>query len=99
MRAVSIAARVLHAALPIDKDQCSWRMGVPTYDDDKPWNRPGAETLDAALDGVIAAPVHARGPRGLAVHASWTTDSAEWSTFDLRWGHAAPLDVSVIDPP
>jgi hypothetical protein len=34
---------------------CRWRIGVPSYDDDAPWHRPDAETLAAALDGVIDA--------------------------------------------
>jgi hypothetical protein len=80
---------------------CRWRVGIPTYEEDKPWHRPDAEILSAALDGVAAAKPGDEGrtpPVGLAVYASWTTDAGEWAEFDLRRG-AVPQDLGVIDPP
>jgi hypothetical protein len=86
-----------------DAGGCTWRMGVPDYDDDAPWHRPEAETLRAALDGIPqngdGLPLDARSPDGIAVYASWTTEPVEWATLDLRWRRAAPLDVEWIDGP
>ncbi len=81
--------------------RCGWRVGVPSYEDDKPWHRPEAETLRAALDGVtagIAGAPEGRAPLGAAVYASWTTDAAEWAAFDA-WRGAASTDGGAVDPP
>jgi hypothetical protein len=97
----------LGATLPPASDPagCTWRMGVPDYDDDAPWHRPEAETLRAALDGVTEGAAddttlpNGRRPDGVAIYASWTTDPVEWATFDLRWLRAAPYNVEWIDGP
>lgn len=75
---------------------CTWRMGVPTYEDDKPWHRPDAETLAAAIAGIDAATAE---PHGMAIYASWTTDAAEWALFDLRVRERTPTNVEAVDPP
>lgn len=80
---------------------CGWRIGVPSYEDDKPWHRPEAETLRAALDGVtagIAASPDGKAPLGVAVYASWTTDATEWAAFDA-WRGAVSTDGGGVDPP
>ncbi|MDP2311900.1 MAG: glycoside hydrolase family 18 protein [Pseudomonadota bacterium] len=81
---------------------CAWRIGVPTYEDDKPWHRPDAETLDAAIEGVrmagsslVAVPSF----RGLAIYAGWTTDVGEWATFDRAWRGVEPAEVEVLEAP
>jgi hypothetical protein len=81
---------------PGDPRGCTWRMGVPDYDDDEPWHRPAAETLEAAIAGIAAARP-GRGPDGLAIYASWTTDAVEWAAFDRRWRGVEPAGP-VIDP-
>lgn len=80
---------------------CDWRIGVPDYDDDKPWHRPQAETLSAALDGVIQAEMDGPFPglKGLAIYSSWTTSPQEWAEFDLRWNNREPTNMNWMDPP
>ena len=63
-------------------------VGVPTYDDTNLMHRPGVETLDNALQGVVAGLRGVGGGgtfEGVAVYAEWTTDEAEWATFDRVW--------------
>ncbi len=70
-------------------DHCHWSIGVPAYEDDEPWHRPGVETISHGIAGVRrglarldAVPATFT---GIAVYASWTTDAEEWATFDREW--------------
>ncbi len=77
-------------------ERCVWRIGVPAYEDDKPWHRPDAETLAAAIAGVErglgTAPANFR---GLAIYAGWTTNLAEWAVFDEAWRGEEAVGVGV----
>jgi hypothetical protein len=63
-------------------------VGVPTYDDTNLMHRAGVETLENGLLGVVAGLRGVGGGgtfEGVAVYAEWTTDEAEWQTFDRVW--------------
>ena len=87
---------------PPDQGGCTWRIGLPAYEDDEPYHHPEVETIGAAIDGVNAAlstiPAPA-GFRGVAIYASWTTDDAEWATYDQRWRGRDPVSAARIDAP
>lgn len=57
-------------------------LGVPVYDDDELYHRPGVENLETALLGIHAGlaeyanlPAHYQ---GVVIYSDWTMDSAEW---------------------
>ncbi len=96
-------------AADLPNARCTWRVGVPDYDDDKPWHRPEAETLAAALQAYNAAK-HAfpssasllstllvKPPAGLALYASWTTDSQEWALFDTVGRGVGPGNTDILE--
>ena len=88
-------------ALLADAHPCALRIGLPSYDDDKPWHRPDAETLSAAADGAVAGVGDATGAGmldGFALYASWSMDEAEWAQFDIRLRGTDPTDVTTFDP-
>jgi Glycosyl hydrolases family 18 len=67
---------------------CTWRMGVPSYDDAIPHHDLDVERLDVALRGVregLAEAGKAGGFSGVAIYASWTTDDQEWAAYDRLW--------------
>ncbi len=80
--------RELADTLPPPEDGgCVWLVGLPAYEDDEPWHHPGVETIDEAIRGVNdafddGAPANFR---GVAIYASWTTDAAEWGSYDQLW--------------
>ncbi|MDP2307437.1 MAG: hypothetical protein Q8P18_15530 [Pseudomonadota bacterium] len=79
--------------------RCVWRIGVPAYEDDKPWHRPDAETIGAAIEGVRRGiEPTPKNFRGLAIYAAWTTDRAEWEVFDRSWRGVEPAEVLVEMP-
>ena len=93
--------RALATLPPPEQGGCLIWIGVPAYEDDVGWHRPDAETLAAGLAGVNRALderwlAHVR---GVAVYASWTTDAAEWATYDADWRRRAPVDAPLIDAP
>jgi spore germination protein YaaH len=61
-------------------------MGVPTYED-RGWTfHPEAENMESALRGIrLALPDVAGAPPGIAIYAHWTTDDAEWATYQRLW--------------
>lgn len=91
------------AALPgPEQGGCTVRVGVPSYEDDEPWHRPEAETLEAALRGVNGALLALPGGlpaslRGVAIYGSWTTDAAEWASYDRLWRGRDPVAGALID--
>lgn len=94
----------LLALPPPEEGGCTMRIGVPAYEDDEPWHRPEAETLEAGLLGVRRAlEARAGGPPahllGVAIYASWTTDEAEWATYDRLWRGRAPVAAGLVDRP
>lgn len=57
-------------------------LGVPVYDDDELYHRPGVENLETALLGLHAGlqtfsklPAHYQ---GVVIYSDWTMDGAEW---------------------
>ncbi len=92
--------RELRAALPTRADGgCDLVMGVPAYEDDEPWHRPDAETIERGLRGVIAGARAGEGRAvdGVAIYASWTTDAEEWATYERLWLERAPRGATVSD--
>lgn len=69
-------------------------IGVPTYDATGLMHRPGVETLENALLGIVAGLRGAGGGgtfEGVALYAEWTTTPEEWSTYERVWrGGARP---------
>jgi hypothetical protein len=69
-------------------------IGVPTYDATGLMHRPGVETLENALLGVISGLSGAGGGgtfEGVAVYAEWTTSPEEWAVYERLWrGGAGP---------
>ena len=63
-------------------------MGLPTYDETGLMHRGGVETLANGLFGVIAGlrGLGAGGTfEGVALYAEWTTDEAEWMSYERLW--------------
>jgi len=63
-------------------------MGVPTYEDHGFMHRAGVETLDNALQGIVAGlrGLGAGGTfEGVALYAEWTTDADDWAVYERRW--------------
>lgn len=87
---------------PPPEGGCEWSMGVPAYEDDVPWHRPGVETIERGILGVRRglAGARVRGSfTGIAVYASWTTDRPEWAAYERLWRGRAPSGVIVAERP
>lgn len=102
-RLVAEWTRDLLATLPTHADGgCELRMGVPTYEDDELYHRPDVETAEHALRGILHALASDDAPRpleGVAIYASWTTDAAEWATYERLWRGRAPSGATVTEAP
>jgi hypothetical protein len=63
-------------------------LGVPTYDETGIMHRRAVETPENALLGVVWG-LRGRGEggtfEGVALYAEWTTDAAEWDTYERLW--------------
>ena len=63
-------------------------IGIPTYDGSGLMHRADVESPENALAGVVAG---LRGVgeggtfEGVALYAEWTTDEAEWATYERLW--------------
>jgi hypothetical protein len=80
---------------------CSWRMGIPSYDDHAPHHKLDVERIDLALLGVRDGPAaagRAGGFTGVAIYASWTTDAQEWAAYDALWLGRAPTAQVIAEP-
>jgi hypothetical protein len=86
--------RQLAATLPSpSKGGCEWLMGVPAYDDDKGYHRPDVETVEYSLKGIRAGLGSIKVPesfRGVAIYASFTTDSNKWTVYNKLWRGVGP---------
>jgi len=63
-------------------------VGVPTYDQASFMHRPGVETPENALLGVVAGLRGLGGGgtfEGVALYAEWTTDEREWAVYERVW--------------
>jgi hypothetical protein len=68
-------------------------MGLPTYDETGLMHRGDVETLSNGLFGVIAGlrGLGAGGTfEGVALYAGWTTDEAEWASYERLWRGRRP---------
>lgn len=66
-------------------------VGVPTYDETGLMHRGRVETPENAFLGIVQG-LRGLGPggtfEGVALYAEWTTDQAEWNTYEHLWrGH------------
>ncbi|MCB9764124.1 MAG: hypothetical protein H6739_30415 [Alphaproteobacteria bacterium] len=84
---------------PPEAGGCTWRMGLPAYEDDEPWHHPDVETVDEAIRGVRAGlgPEPPSNFLGVAVYASWTTDADEWAAYEQLWRARAPSGAALPD--
>ncbi len=80
--------RFVSALAPLDVET-SLIVGIPTYDAELPGHDPQAESLPAAIGGIIAgltqAGAEADRVRGLGLYAYWSTDAFEWNTYHELW--------------
>jgi phosphopantetheinyl transferase (holo-ACP synthase) len=63
-------------------------LGIPTYDETGLMHRAGVETPENALTRIVAGLRGVGGGgtfEGVAVYAGWTTDEAEWRTYERLW--------------
>jgi hypothetical protein len=93
-RYVSWAASAVTRSLARSRVRARVLLGVPTYDQTGLMHRAGVETPENALLGVIAGLRGVGGGgtfEGVALYAEWTTDAAEWQSYERLWrGQAAP---------
>jgi hypothetical protein len=63
-------------------------VGIPTYEERGRMHRPGVETPESALLGVLSGLQRVRDPRsfeGVALYAGWTTDENKWGIYERLW--------------
>ena len=63
-------------------------IGIPTYDGSGLMHRADVESPENALAGLIAGLRGVGGGgtfEGVALYAEWTTDEAEWATYERLW--------------
>jgi hypothetical protein len=93
-RYVSWAAAAVTRSLARSRTRARVLLGVPTYDQTGLMHRAGVETPENALLGVIAGLRGVGGGgtfEGVALYAEWTTDAAEWQSYERLWrGQAVP---------
>ncbi len=74
------------SSLPLpNQGGCRWSMGIPSYEEEKPWHHPWAENLERALYGVLRAGALPSSFQGVTIYADWTTDDEEWGLYDRIW--------------
>lgn len=63
-------------------------IGIPTYDGSGLMHRSDVESPENALAGLVAGLRGVGGGgtfEGVALYAEWTTDEAEWATYERLW--------------
>ncbi|MCU0241903.1 MAG: glycoside hydrolase family 18 protein [Vicinamibacteria bacterium] len=79
-----------------------WMIGVPTYDAQGLMHRAGVETLDNALLGAVAG-LRESGAggafEGVALYAEWTTDAAEWNSYERLWRGTSARSIPPVSTP
>jgi len=66
-------------------------IGIPTYDGSGLMHRADVENPENALAGLVAGLRGVGGGgtfEGVALYAEWTTDEAEWATYERLWRNA-----------
>jgi hypothetical protein len=80
--------RFLSALVPLDVET-RLIIGIPTYDAELPGHDPAAESIPAAVSGVLDGLAQnesvADRVRGLGIYAYWSTDASEWNTYHQFW--------------
>jgi hypothetical protein len=87
-RYVRWAARSVAGALDASGSDARVLMGIPTYEPYSFMHRPGVETPENALVGVVAGlrGLGAGGTfEGVALYAEWTTDASDWTAYERYW--------------
>jgi hypothetical protein len=101
-RYVSWASRVTTRALAGPAPRARVLIGVPTYDPSGLMHRAGVETPENAILGIVSGlrGVGAGGTfEGIALYAEWTTDEAEWASYERLWRGGAPPRVPQASTP
>jgi hypothetical protein len=68
-------------------------FGIPTYDGTGLMHRADVENPENAIAGLVAGLRGVGGGgtfEGVALYAEWTTDDAEWDTYERLWRNARP---------
>ena len=68
-------------------------FGIPTYDGTGLMHRDDVENPENAITGLVAGLRGVGGGgtfEGVALYAEWTTDEAEWETYERLWRNARP---------
>lgn len=76
-------------------------IGVPTYDQTGIMHRASVETPENAILGIVAGLRGLGGGgtfEGIALYAEWTTDEAEWATYERFWRGGAPAKARPPEP-
>jgi hypothetical protein len=92
-RYVSWASRTTTRALTGPAPRARVLIGVPTYDPSGLMHREGVETPENAILGIVSGLRGVGGGgsfEGIALYAEWTTDDAEWATYERLWRGGAP---------
>ena len=68
-------------------------VGIPTYDSTGLMHRSDVENPENAITGLVAGLRGVGGGgtfEGVALYAEWTTDDAEWATYERLWRNDRP---------
>jgi len=87
-RYVAYAAGAVTSSLVRSKGRARVLVGIPTYDGTGIMHRGGVENAENALLGAVAGLRGLGGGgtfEGVALYAEWTTDDAEWATYERIW--------------
>jgi len=91
-------ARRVPRAVASANPKCSVLIGLPTYDTVLPAHSAWSENVRLALKGVREG-LGASGPppggfAGVALFADYTTDAAEWDTYEFLWAVRPAREVT-----
>jgi hypothetical protein len=92
-RYVAYAAASVTRALVGASPRVRVLIGVPTYDETGVMHRAAVETPENAIPGIVAGLRGVGGGgtfEGIALYAEWTTDAAEWASYERLWRGGAP---------
>jgi hypothetical protein len=82
------AASTVTSALVAHRSRARVLLGIPTYDEPGLMHRAGVETPANAISGIVAGLRGLGGGgtfEGVALYAEWTTDTADWVTYERLW--------------
>ena len=96
-RYLAYAASAVARGLLEARSEARVLIGIPTYDETGLMHRGDVESPENALAGVVAGlrGLGAAGTfEGVALYAEWTTDEAEWATYERLWRGRVPTAKS-----